>query len=83
MFTIEHSILGIHDKAFSVGGDSGSLVWDKEHATTGMLFADCEATRTSFFTHKEDLFMAILPTTGAKGIKLHEREARFSPLALA
>lgn len=75
VFTIEHSILDIHGKAFSVKGDPGSLVWDKEHAIAGMLFAGYEAIRTSYFTHKDDLFMGILPTTGAKGIKVHEREA--------
>lgn len=48
VFMIEHSILGIHGKAFSAKGDSGSLVRDKEHAMAGMLFAGCAAhTKTT------------------------------------
>lgn len=64
-FTTEHSIVRNGGKEFSTPGDSGSLVWNDENAMVGILFAGCPETRTSYFTHKTDLFADILSMTGA------------------
>lgn len=72
VFTTEHCIVGSDGKQFSALGDSGSIVWNDENAMIGLLFAGCEATRTSYFTHKADLFADILSMTGAKGVRVLE-----------
>lgn len=72
VFTTEHSIVGNDGKEFSKPGDTGSLVWNDENAMVGILFAGCPETRTSYFTHKADLFADISSMTGARGVRVLE-----------
>ncbi|KAJ5374540.1 hypothetical protein N7517_006546 [Penicillium concentricum] len=72
---IEHSILAKsnEDSFFSKNGDSGSLVYTKDHVVVGLLFAgDLDAPYTSCFTHIHDVVTHIKRATGASEVCLWE-----------
>lgn len=57
---------------FSLEGDSGSLVFDRDMRVVGMIFSGSLAENVSYITLFDDLFGDIKKRTGAQDVRIPE-----------
>jgi hypothetical protein len=68
--TYEHQAAGVHSKAFSINGDSGSFVTNKQNEVIGMIISGDQRKNTTTITPMVDLFTDIKILTHAEDVRI-------------